>query len=704
MKPRYRTILLLALLAVSSGALGAQDLVPTSSVSGTVVDEEGQPVAGALVAIGPWKEGYLPACLPARASTSSDGTFRATGFGGDRLCRVKILHPDFAPLAGDLDELPGAVSGVRIVLRRGAVVTGTVVDENGGPVAGAGPVEVELAGLSGDSLGRTTLGADGHFTFAHLPAGTAELRFRRAGAVPFRRPGVQIPAAGTVDLGSIALPRGETLTVRVTDPGERPLAGAAVWITVPDLPMVAWDSRPVVTGADGQALLHGLPPGESLRIDVCHDGSMPERWDLEAVPKEPVQVTLSPAVRLTGTVVDPDGAPVAGASVSVWRNGTPYGSAEALAPSGPCPPGTQQGDLTTDGAGRFTVSPLEPGWYEVEASREDFFRTTLQAVEIPATGRTGLSISLQRNPQRAVPGGASESTADMTDITDIFSTPHTAIPRRAGHAVWIVDPEPEVPAGAQVSGPLRGLEPDEIPWTRVEASMDCGPQPNVEGTVTADGIYHVGPLQEGAWTLRAWIADRETRRKIGLKPDDRQVTADLAFTPVVTVSGRVTGPDGKPVPDATVAFRNENRWTSWARARADGTFDIHLESCTYEVATHTHGFGVEEPARRVVVAGQPVAGLEIRIPAAATLHGRVLGLQPGEIPWLRVEGPDGASLLPGDQDASYSFPFLYPGTWDVTFNVVRRSGLWEKYEQEVTVRDGETDIPLDVKFPVEPAP
>jgi len=524
MNPRQGTILLLALLAVSSGAGAAPDSTPTSSVSGTVVDEQGRPVAGVLITIGPWKEGYLPACLPARAWTSSDGTFHVTGFGGDRLCRVELRHPDFAPLAADLDELPGEVSGLRIVLRRGAAVTGTVVDERGGPV---GPVEVELAGLSGDSLGRATLGADGRFTLAHLPAGTAELRFHRAGAVSFRRLGVRIPAAGIADLGRVVLPQGETLTVRVIDPDQRPVAGAEVWITVPDLPMVAWDGRPEVTGADGQVILHGLPPGQPLRIDVCRDGSMPVPWDGDAVPKEPLQVTLSPAVRLTGTVVDPEGAPLAGASVSVWRNGTPYGSGEAPAPrGGPCPPGSEQGDHRTDGEGRFTISPLEPGWYQVYADHKGFFRTTLQAVDIPAAGRTGLSIPLRKDPQRAVPGET---------VAAGLSTPHAAIPRQAGHAAWIVDTEKEPPTGTQVTGSLRGLEPAELPWIQVEASMDRGPQPTVAGTVTADGVYHVGPLPEGTWTLRAWFAHRETERKIDLKPEDRQATADLAFTPVATV-------------------------------------------------------------------------------------------------------------------------------------------------------------------------
>jgi hypothetical protein len=189
--PRHGAILLLALLALSSGAGAAPDS-PTSSVSGTVVDEAGRPVAGVLITVGPWKEGYLPACLPARARTSSDGTFHVTGFGGDRLCRVELRHPDFAPLAADLDELPGEVSGLRIVLRRGAVVTGTVVDERGAQVAGTGRLEVELADSAGNSFGRTTVGAEGRFTLAHLPAGTAELRFHRAGAVSFRRPGVRI--------------------------------------------------------------------------------------------------------------------------------------------------------------------------------------------------------------------------------------------------------------------------------------------------------------------------------------------------------------------------------------------------------------------------------------------------------------------------------------------------------------------------------
>jgi len=574
---------------------------------------------------------------------------------------------------------------LRIVLRPGAVVTGTLVKEGGGAALGA---TVELVGSAEESLGRAAVGAEGRFTIAHLPAELAELRIRRAGAAPFVRPGIRIPAAGTADLGRFVVPDGETLTVRVTDPAQRPVAGAAVWITVADLPAGVWNGRPAaVTGAAGEVVLHGLPPGRTVTVDVCRDGSMPDHLELDAVSPEPLQATLSPAVRLSGTVVDLHGAPVAGAHVFTRRNGTPYGIGDPLPPigQGPCPAGNEKLNLETDGEGRFTLAPLEPGWYQVFAHYDGLVETILQAAEVPQGGRADLSITLRG-------GESTEKDVQGEDVKETFD--------EAGGAEAETNGAP--PAGIEVSGKLSGLEPAEIAWARVEATQDHSHF--IPGLVTADGSYRLGPLEPGTWKLQARSGGREAEWEVELKPDGRELTGDLVFPMVTAVSGRVTAADGTPAPYAWISFDNDSFDRSSVAARRDGTFATRLRNGTYEILTHAEGYGVEDTPRKVLVAGAPVTGLEIRLPAAATLHGHIRGLKPGEVPWLNVEGPGTLQQLTADPDGSYSLPSLYPGIWKVTINVVRLSGSWEQIENPVKVHDGETDIPLDVTFRASPAP
>ncbi len=680
-------------------------LAAASVLTGTVVDEAGHPVAGALIRVSS-DDPFRPFCKEGRAWTSAAGTFRVTGcggFGSEETCRAVIRHPDFAPLAATVDGLPKSLSGIRIVLHPGAAATGLLVDEHGKPATVHGAVEVELVREANEAdteiLGRTAVDADGRFRLSHLPAGAARLVIWRAGARPFVRLGAQIPAAGTADLGRLLLPAGETLTVRVTDPAGHPLAGAEVWITDGDR-----NEPALITGADGEVAFGGLPPQQDVSIEICRQGSMPEdRW-IDSLPAERLDVALDPAVTFSGTVLDADGVPVADALVVTHRNGTPVTSdgVYLLRNWKHCPHEYPQ---STDREGRFSIGPLEPGWYAVDAEQGPRVRVHLKAVEVPAEGRSDFAISLPRGTPFAITGRVIDSTgapvagaqvstyavsgSDLTDADGRYrlegmmtSRKHARSDRvsvfTAGRrdledvekdveivpGEMVVDfvltrksgqPAPDASgweltadaaneddpvAKAEVAGTLRGLDPGEIAWATVAATCDSGDRPAVFGLVAGDGSYRLWPLAPGAWTLQALAGERRAKRAIEVGPDDWQVAADLEFTPAPTVSGRVTTSGGTPVPYAYVTFDGHVKDRKNVVARQDGTFTVRLDDGTYDITTETYGFGVDEPERRLVVAGAPIDGLEIRIPAATKLAGEIRGLLPGEVPWVAIEGPD----------------------------------------------------------------
>src|SRR6266700_1688421 len=83
------------------------------------------------------------------------------------------------------------------------------------------------------------------------------------------------------------------------------------------------------------------------------------------------------SVTIQGTVTDPSGAVVAGASVTATNEGT----------------GIQTGRQTTD-AGFFALSPLQPGQYTVTVKAQGFQTATQEHVVVDALATVGVNPKL----------------------------------------------------------------------------------------------------------------------------------------------------------------------------------------------------------------------------------------------------------------------------------------------------------------------
>ncbi len=156
-------------------------LQQASRVSGRVVDERGEPVAGARVQARP--EGLAGSGggrMPSfnRVRSAADGGFElldvepgkvtlaaeAEGFQETRLSGLE------APAGGELSD-------VELVLRSGAVVRGAVLDAAGAPVAGA-RVRIAATGGAGRSGGFTVADGDGRFELSSVGLGRWTLTAR----------------------------------------------------------------------------------------------------------------------------------------------------------------------------------------------------------------------------------------------------------------------------------------------------------------------------------------------------------------------------------------------------------------------------------------------------------------------------------------------------------------------------------------------
>lgn len=532
-----------SVIQVQAGAtLTGQDAtMPTAARATGRLMSAGVPVASGSVRFTSTTDGSNVVWV----TTGIDGTFEGRMSPGTY--RVQFTPPEGSTLApqywrqvsSESAATPVTVSSGSVfafgdvVLATGATLSGRVTGPGGEPAAGVS-VSVSVTG-GGLAAPRTAVtGDDGTYAVTGLSAGTYQVSFTPTAAsllVPeyfddasglWEAEPVVVAAGATVTGIDAVLARGGGADGRVLDADGAPVAGASVLATPVEYSTGAI-SRMATTGADGRFRVAGLAAGDwYLEITPPFGTGWAREYYLDAgtrsaatvvrvavgEARELQDVRLEKGATLHGTVLDPDGLPLAGASVSASGQD---GSTGAF------------GQTAADGT--FTIVGLRAGSYRVSMS--------------PPSTRTDLV-------QGYHPNGASWEAAELVAVTSGGSTtlPATRLARAASLRGTVTKPDGSPVVGASVS-----------------ASGSTWGGSAVTG---ADGSYSVDRLPAGQYQVSVW-ADSEfagtydgiTTYYDGARGSQRpSLASPVALTAGTTRPGVdvVVPPRGDVAPDVSVTL------------------------------------------------------------------------------------------------------------------------------------------------------
>lgn len=572
-----------------------------STLTGRVVDPQGQPAGGAEVVLSPF---FTPETmfrlafgdLTHTVTTDPKGRFRIERLGGGGF-QVWAEHPSFAAAPRQRIEIPEkpaeiALGDVRLVAA--AFLEGRVTDERGAPVAGASvtlrPVDGDfMAFHEGPPVEPVQTGADGQFRSGHVAAGTrVNVSVEHPGYVDAHAPGVEVPRAEPL---LVTLQAGRSLSGRVVDPSGKPVAGARLTPS-PETGLGSFaiqSLRGPRTESDGSGrfLLDGLSPGP-LALWVMAEGYLMKTVRGLQIPETgeapPVEIVLGPGATVEGRVLDEGSRPVAGAFVhAIPAQGF---DGESWIPA--------SGGVRSGEDGRYRVGGLPPGRFQVAAQTPEG-RLAEAVVEIPegtagvhpldlrldsgspVSGRVlddtgapvagaslqlaaaGLPRVLQKTSGAdgsflfpSVPAGSWRLSAAAAGFTE------TGLPGeiRAGEGP-VVGIELRLERGGTVTGQVLGLTPEDFSRVQIYAFRQgegTHPQLTSPAPVDSAGRYRITGLRPGTWKVLAMLLrSRQAEGTIQVAGHGEESVLDLRFTEGATLSGRLLL-DGGPLAGAMVVL------------------------------------------------------------------------------------------------------------------------------------------------------
>lgn len=549
----------------------------------------------------------------------------------------------------------------------GGLLSGTVTDATGGPVAGA---RVDAAKLDGARIGQpstaiatTVTGSDGKYQMT-VAVGQLLVGVSSPDYAPQSRH-VDVIATGTIADFSL-VPGGVIEGVVRDQKTKAPVAGARVDARRDGGaggPLAGGGRYRAQSGADGRFRLAGLRPGAYGL--VAREG--------QRVTAEPVlvgigvaeQVTdvellLASGLVLSGTVVDPDDKPVPAVSVSL--NGDGPGMAETSDEKGAfefvgMPPGRYFLMPVADGWSPAGLAPLElttkdlvgvkvrvrpatklVGHVEPRQpctiSHEpvgDSFGADMASFVVPKQTEPNGDFSLAADPVKATLTARCPSGAYGTQLFDPASAAPVVIMVTKGASIAgrVVDGKGQPVANATVMAAPAG---DERRVMVVNGMVTSG----VQALSNAQGEYRIVGLAPGPYAMSALDRGRPLRSrgapvKVSLAEAEAKTGVEIAVDrPDGVIRGVVTGPDGKPLADAWVSVNQDVGAMLEQLREGDGSGSHStMTIATSDGETSDYAPVLTDASGAFTIGGLPHARYEVIAEAqAGALRGRAANVVP----------------------------------------------------------------------------
>ncbi|MEO8359674.1 MAG: carboxypeptidase-like regulatory domain-containing protein [Vicinamibacteria bacterium] len=647
-------------------------LNPGASISGRVVQPNGQPVTGYSISARPSagsgstaRGGLMGGRANNMAPTDPDGSFLIEGLIPGTAYDLSLFG--VADFTGDARKknLVAPATDVEIEVPTRGRIAGRVLDAaSSAPItefeaaytpARSGGMVMIVRGGSGDNDRRTPFSSnDGSFAFEDVPPGNWDVTVSAKTYQDARTGGVSVVSGETRNI-DVKASRGLVIRGRVVDGktgrGVQDASvsarnagsggGGGVFVIGPG----GGDDGGVITDADGRFEISGKGAGSyqlTARQSSYTEGTARVTLDDR---DGAVDIPLSGGGTIAGVVMSSQGAPLAGAQVSVQNSG-----------DGGMRFGFDTQGSLTDAAGRFRIEHLSAGRYKVGASMRTESSTSIDVALNAGDIREDLKLSLD--------------------------------------------------AGATLRGVVTGLPDSERGGLMIGAQ---GGQDYFANTRTnADGSFAFSGVPKGTVTLRATAGDLITgssqtaTKEVIVAEGQAEVTTEIVFSDGLSISGTVMR-RGVPVVGARIAaFMSGTGRQASSRSDESGAFRIvGLEAGRVNVTAFAEGFSSQVSQ---IVELTADTSIELVIPV-----GRLSGLVVDEASGLPLEstvelqrttpattgGAGGLMRLNTTTDSSGRFTFadLEPVDYKIT---ARRSG-YESLTQTTKPNEAGEDVRLALK-------
>ncbi|HMF09736.1 MAG TPA: carboxypeptidase-like regulatory domain-containing protein, partial [Thermoanaerobaculia bacterium] len=382
-----------------------------ASLAGKIVDEKGQPVAGARVSVAQEfnprmirRRGLAAAAqaiLAGGALSGTDGSFRLRNIAPEHNLELEASKSGFATARqpGITLKSGDALAGISLVLRKGLAARGRVVDGSGKPVAGAqiwlafqergggrgAQMELRLLGMERQKPD-TVSGPDGGFAVGGLSAGRYSAVVSRDGYARKSVTALEVNAQGENVWAPIALAPGVALAGLVRDSTGLAIPGAQILVIDPGGGGRTGDTS---SGPDGKFAVGGLTAEHPVMLNVSAQGYAAAQREATP-PAQDLAIVLKSSATIRGRVEDAD----AKTPVTDFTVGTRSGGGNRFV--------IQMGVAGGDHAfhsddGTFELGDVAPGKWTVHVTASGYRPADVSGVEVAEGAvREGVVFSLKK--------------------------------------------------------------------------------------------------------------------------------------------------------------------------------------------------------------------------------------------------------------------------------------------------------------------